>query len=131
MRQKYYSLKAILSKKAQYNVIFGERSNGKTYSVLKYGLERFVKYGEQMAIVRRWREDFTGKRGQVMFDAIVANNEISKLTNGEYTGVYYYASKWYLMYIGEDGKRVVMENPFAYGFAISSMEHDNQQHIHV
>ena len=31
----YYSLQKILKKNAVYNVIFGERSNGKTYSVLK------------------------------------------------------------------------------------------------
>ena len=36
--QKYYSLDRILSKNACYNIIFGERSNGKTYSVLKYAL---------------------------------------------------------------------------------------------
>ena len=35
---KFYSLSAILKKNCTYNVIFGERSNGKTYSVLKYGL---------------------------------------------------------------------------------------------
>ena len=32
--QKYYSLDNILKKNCVYNVIFGERSNGKTYSVL-------------------------------------------------------------------------------------------------
>ena len=60
MRVKYYSLKTILSKDAQYNIIFGERSNGKTYSVLKYGLERYINNNEQMAIIRRWQDDFTG-----------------------------------------------------------------------
>ena len=32
----YYSLDKILSKKATYNLIIGERSNGKTYAVKKY-----------------------------------------------------------------------------------------------
>lgn len=41
-KQKFYSLDNILSHNATYNVIFGERSNGKTYSVLKLGLENFV-----------------------------------------------------------------------------------------
>lgn len=123
MQQKFYSLKNILSKNAQYNVIFGERSNGKTYAVLKYGIERFSKHGEQIAIVRRWGEDFTGKRGVTMFDALTANREIEKLSGGEWTGVYYYGSKWYMCRY-EDDKRVISENPFAYGFSISSMEHD-------
>ena len=35
-KSNYYSLDKILSKNAQYNLIFGERSNGKTYAVLNY-----------------------------------------------------------------------------------------------
>lgn len=123
MKNKYYSLKNILTKNAQYNVIFGERSNGKTYAVLRYGLERFVKHGEQLAIVRRWQDDFTGKRGLTMFDAIVSNGEVTRLTDGAWTGIYYYGSRWYLCRY-EDEKRIVHDIPFAYGFSISSMEHD-------
>lgn len=124
MKMKFYSLKNILSKHAQYNVIFGERSNGKTYSVLKYAIENYAKTGKQLAIVRRWQDDFTGKRGSVMFDSVVTNGEVTKATGGEWTGVYYYASRWYFMRYDEDGKRVTDDIPFAYGFAISSGEHD-------
>lgn len=124
MRRNFYSLKNILSKNAQYNVIFGERSNGKTYAVLKYGLERFIENGEQLAIVRRWRDDFVGKRGATMFDSIVSNGEITKMTNGEWNGIYYWAGRWFLCRIDETGKRETHEKPFAFGFSISSMEHD-------
>lgn len=123
-KQKFYNLKNILSKNAQYNVIFGERSNGKTYSVLKYALDNFGKTGEQLAIVRRWQDDFTGKRGSTMFDSLVANNEVIKATGGEWSGVYYWGSRWFLCRYDENGKRETMEKPFAYGFSISSMEHD-------
>lgn len=121
--QRYYSLKSILSKDAQYNVIFGERSNGKTYAVLKYAIERHIADGSQLAIVRRWQDDFTGKRGLTMFDALVSNNEIAKLTKGEWTNVYYYGSRWYLCKF-EGERRITDEFPFAYGFALTSMEHD-------
>lgn len=124
MKGKFYSLKNILAKGAQYNVIFGERSNGKTYAVLKHGVERFAEAGEQMAVVRRWQDDFTGKRGATMFDALVSNGEIEKITGGQWTNVYYYGSRWFLCRFEEDGKRIQAELPFAYGFSISSMEHD-------
>lgn len=120
---KYYSLKNILTKNAQYNIIFGERSNGKTYSVLKAGIENFANNAKQMAIIRRWQDDFRGKRASTMFDNLVNNNEIAKATNGEWTGVYYYASRWYFCRF-ENEKRIVHEIPFAYSFAISAMEHD-------
>ena len=121
---KYYSLKNILSRNALYNVIFGERSNGKTYSVLKYGLENFAKTGKQIAIVRRWSEDFVGKRGQSMFNALVTNGEIARATNGEWTDVYYYSSRWFLCKYDEKGLRVVDSKPMAYGFSITSEQHD-------
>lgn len=123
-KSKFYSLKNILDKNAQYNVIFGERSNGKTYSVLKYGLEKFCKTGEQMALIRRWREDFIGKRGSSMFQALVTNHEIERLTNGEYTDIYYYASRWFLCKYDEKGNRILNEKPLAFGFSLGSMEHD-------
>ena len=120
---KYYSLKSILSKNAQYNIIFGERSNGKTYAVLKYALEKHIEDNSQLGIIRRWQDDFTGKRGATMFDALVANNEIYKITKGEWTNVYYYGSRWYFCRF-ENEKRITDEFPFAYGFALTSMEHD-------
>lgn len=122
---KFYSLKNILKKKAQYNIIFGERSNGKTYSVLEYAIKKYIETGEQLAIVRRFQEDYKGKRGQVLFDAIVANGMIKDLTLGKWSSVYYYAGKWYLAKYDEKLKKTIHENnPFAYAFAISSMEHD-------
>ena len=121
---RYYSLKNILAKNAQYNIIFGERSNGKTYACLKYGIEQFVNNGSQLAIVRRWQEDFRGKRGATMFDALTVNGEISKITNGEWSGVYYYSGRWYFTNTDDKGNLTKAEEPFAYGFALSNMEHD-------
>lgn len=121
---KYYSLKKILKYNATYNVIFGERSNGKTYAVQEYALERFIKYGEQFAVVRRWQDDFTGKRGSSMFNAIVENGVVKRLTKGEWSGIYYYGSRWFLCRYDEKNTRITDEVPFAYGFAITSQEHD-------
>lgn len=122
-KPEYYSLNQILQYDATYNVIFGERSNGKTYAVLKYAIEQYVTTGHQLALVRRWSEDFIGKRGQTMFDALIANGEISKLTGGEFNSVHYFSSRWYLCKQTEK-ERIVDDTPFAYGFALTSGEHD-------
>lgn len=122
---KYYSLDPILSKDAQYNIIFGERSNGKTYACLTYMIKQYVKNGSQSALIRRWKEDFRGKRGQTMFDALVADGSVSRLTNGEYQNIYYYSGKWYLANPdARTGKMVPAEEPFCWGFALSDQEHD-------
>lgn len=129
MKDKYYRLDAILEKNATYNVIFGERSNGKSYAVLEYALHEFWEHRSQLAIVRRWTDDFIGKRGQMMFASLECNgkgeNMVSKITGGKYTSIYYFASKWYLCrYDDETEKRDVFETPFAFGFSITAQEHD-------
>ena len=41
-KRKYYSLDVIKKKNATYNVIFGERSNGKTFALLKHSVSEWV-----------------------------------------------------------------------------------------
>lgn len=123
-KEKYYRLNKILKCNAQYNVIFGERSSGKTFAVLEYGIKKYVENGEQLAIVRRWDEDFKGKRGQTMFNALVSAGVVSDLTGGGWTDVYYFSSRWYLCKYEENGNRITDETPFCYGFSLTAMEHD-------
>lgn len=123
--QQFYSLEPILKCNAQYNIIFGERSNGKTYATLKYGLDQWSKDGSQLAIIRRWQEDFKGKRGANLFNALVMNGEISKATNGDWDSVYYYSNRWFFSkYDDEKKRKIISDEPFAFAFALSNMEHD-------
>lgn len=127
-KNKFYSLKNILTKDAQYNMIFGERSNGKTYAVLDYAIKNYCEKHEKLAYVRRWQDDFKGKRAPSLFDGHVSNGVIAKYSNNKWTNVHYTGGRWYLCkYIEEDDKepkRIVDSEPFAYAFSISSMEHD-------
>lgn len=122
---KYYSLKKILEYNATYNVIFGERSNGKTFSVEEYGLKNFCETGEQMAMVRRWQDDFRGKRAAEMFSGIVSAGLVEKYSKGKFNCIEYYSSRWYLAKRDEETYKVTRcDVPFCYAFAISAMEHD-------
>lgn len=123
---KYYTLDNILKYNADYNVIYGERSNGKTTAVLAYGLKDYILsgYTNQIAIVRRWEEDFKGKNGQQMFEGIVHLDWIDEWTYGKYNAVYYYSQRWYLANYDEFGEKLAQDDkPFALGFAITSEEH--------
>ena len=42
---KFYSLQRLLDTGADYNIVFGERSNGKTYAALLHGLQNYVTNG--------------------------------------------------------------------------------------
>lgn len=122
---KYYSLKQIQSRECVYNMIFGERSNGKTYAVLEYAIKHFCETGKQLAIIRRWGEDFKGKRGTQMFANHVSNGLVEKYSNGQWHDIHYYAGRWYFCNWDEKlNKRVTDNKPLAYGFTLNAMEHD-------
>ena len=123
-KKDFYSLKNILKTNALYYVIFGGRSNGKTYAVHEYAIKRYIATGEQLAIIRRWSDDFTGKRGRTLFENQVSTRNVEKLTGGLWTDIYYYSSCWYLCTYDDAGERITDKTPFAYGFSISAMEHD-------
>lgn len=122
---KYYSLKQIEKKNATYNVIFGERSNGKTYALLEKGIKDYFEDGSQFAYVRRWKEDVTGRRASRLFGGINENQVVSKYSNGEYTGVVYWAGKFYLCNYDESGKAIYSDSDvIGFTFALSDSEHD-------
>ena len=122
---KYFNLNAILKTNSTYNVIIGERSNGKTYASLKYGVEQYFKNGSQIALIRRWQTDIKGNRASEVFKALLANDEVSKISKGEYEGIHYYGGKYYLCNYGDDGKALYNENDvIAYPFSLSDTEHN-------
>lgn len=121
----YYSIEPILSNNCQYNLIIGERSNGKTYASLELIIRRWWEDGKQGAYIRRWKEDYRGKRGSQLFAAHADSGLISRLTDGEWESVFFYSGKWYLAKHDENlDKLVHQDEPFCYAFALSDMEHD-------
>ena len=121
---KFYSLDNILNKNAKINIVIGERSNGKTYAVLRHALEKYHRQGSKLAIVRRWQDDLKKKRGEAYFNSLVANGVVEEITNGEYSGIEYETNMWYFYKVDDDGKRIRNPEPFAYAFALTSWEHD-------
>ena len=122
---KFYNLKSILKTISTYNMIIGERSNGKTYATLKYGIEQYFKKGSQIAIIRRWQTDIRGNRASEVFKALLSNNEIYKISKGQYQGIHYYGGKYYLCNYGDNGKAIYNDNDvIAYPFSLSDTEHN-------
>ena len=138
-KPQFYNLGKILTYNADYNVIFGKRSNGKTFSVkelilfgyhdkkLGIDINGYFDDGSQGAILRRMEEDFRKGRGATMWKDIIENevngNMVEKASVGKYNNIKFYSMCWYLCKI-EDGKETFCDNePFATAFAISSAEH--------
>lgn len=121
----WYTYDKIDSYHCQYNIIIGERSNGKTYGALLKIINNYIKSGKKGAYIRRYKEDYRGKRGDALFESIEKNGVISRLTNGKYDGVKYQSGRWYFSKFDErTQKKISGDDPFCYGFALSDMEHD-------
>lgn len=123
---KYYDITKVIHKypQAYYYVIYGERSNGKTYSALNYALKNYFEKGEQFAYLRRFAEDIRKKQLTNLFSGHIDNNVIVKLSHGEWEGVTYEGNKFYLNRLDPDtDKTIKSEEPIGFAFDINSMEH--------
>ena len=122
--KQFYNIDTILKEHADYNIIYGQRSNGKTFAALEYAVKRWVKYGEQAAYVRRFAEDMKDAAGASLTAGIVDAGVIQRETGGKYDRIYYYGRQWYLAKEDEKGKLVKANEPFLIGMALTRMEHD-------
>lgn len=121
----FYDIRRLIKDYPQcyYYVVFGERSNGKTYSALDYALERYKKNGEQFAYIRRWGEDIRKKNLSSLFAGHADNGRISTIFSGEWNQIYYSSAKFYLERVNQDGEIERAVDNCGYAFDINSMEH--------
>ncbi|MBO7696329.1 MAG: phage DNA encapsidation protein [Methanobrevibacter sp.] len=128
MATKYYDVKTLINRvpDAHYYIVIGERSNGKTYSILNHCLEDYFKYGHEFVYIRRFDEDIKYSRGSQIFNALINNKVIEKLSHGEWNDVYYYARKWYFRKLDPKNPKntIISDVPFAYAISLTSEEHD-------
>lgn len=125
-KKKYYNISSLIKSypNAQYYMVIGERSNGKTYSALERVLRLNCKTGEQFAYVRRYAEDIRPKYMNQLFAAHVGNGLVNELWNGQWDGITYVSGKFSLFHKDEEAREVVKsEEPIGFCFDLNSMEH--------
>ena len=123
----HYNLDNIDKENALINLIWGERSNGKSYQVKHKKaiipfLESMVKDGmerNRFILIRRLREEITTEKIELYF----ADVDIASLTNNEYNIITYYRKEVYLgKYNIETGKTTRGEK-IGYVVALSTEQH--------
>lgn len=82
---KYFNKKPILALGAEYNIIYGERSNGKTYAALETGLEDFFNGLGFLVYVRRYADEVQPAYMKTLFSPF----DIEKMSNGKYNHISY------------------------------------------
>lgn len=109
-KQKYYRLDKILETDANYYMLLGERSNGKSFAVKEYLLKEAYENDVQFGYVRRWKEDIPSYAVEDYFKDLVMDSDgvehIKRITNGEYSDISVYSGGIYFANVGEDLKLV-------------------------
>lgn len=98
----HYNLDNIDKIGARFNLIYGERSNGKSYQVKhKKGVEKYLKTGRRFILMRRWKEEITSEKIEQYFQDV----DVAKLTDGKFNCITLYRKCLYLsIYDNETGK---------------------------
>ena len=98
----HYNLDNIDKLGARFNLIYGERSNGKSYQVKhKKGVEKYLKTGRRFILMRRWKEEITSEKIEQYFQDV----DVQKLTDGKFNCISLYRKCLYLaIYDNETGK---------------------------
>lgn len=114
--KKYYSLSNIKKCKARYNIIFGKRSNGKTYSVLNEIIKNHSKNGTCGVYIRRFADDITSYNISALFRQCVNNGLLKKYYGDKYDNIIYYGKIFYLC---KDNKKLDI---LCYAVALNTAE---------
>ena len=125
-KPKYFSLADIDKVKSQYKIIFGQRSNGKTWAVLEKILKNYKENKKQGALIRRYLDDIMPSKISTIFNAMIKEGIIAKIFDNEWDTIRYAHRKFYLARSGLDSKgnpKVTLdENPVIFVFALTEEE---------
>lgn len=80
MKLKYFEIRDVFKKYPDMTMylLFGERSNGKTYSCLDYVIQEYAEHGHQGAYIRRSREDIKPAVTAELFKNHIRNGRFDK-----------------------------------------------------
>lgn len=98
----YYNIDTIAKEDAIINIIYGERSGGKSYQAKhKMGVLKYLKTGKRFILMRRWKEEITTEKVEQYF----ADVDVCSLTDNKYNCISMYKKQLFLSnYDNETGK---------------------------
>lgn len=108
----YYKLDEILKTNAQYNIIYGQKGNGKSFAIAEHCVKDFVENGKKVVYMRRYREDIKTVDVERYWSNIVSKGVVKKFTHGKYTDIVAYQQR---LYLAKKGKNDNLEKGPCFG----------------
>lgn len=116
-KQNYYSCEDILQENADYNMLLGERSNGKSYSVKHQCIDDYIEKNFGFIYLRRYTVEIKNFMVQSYFNDV----DVKKVTKGKYEAIDVYRSGIYLC--NYQGDKLVREVQCGLVMALSTATH--------
>jgi hypothetical protein len=113
----HYNIDDLVSRNADFNILFGERSNGKSYQLKhKRGVIKYLETGKKFILVRRFREEITNEKIEKYFDDV----DVEKLTKGKYNCITVYRKQIYLGVFDPEKFKINRGEKIGYAMALST-----------
>ena len=119
-KQQYYNIKPLLELDAEYNIIMGERSNGKTYSVLNLMLDDFFKTGRKGAYIRRYADEITPANMKFLFSPF--EELIEKKSKGKYNKIGFRGKQFNIGLYDFEKSKWLSQEPLCFVAALNTWE---------
>ena len=119
IKQIHYSIDNIDKENANYNLIYGEKSNGKSYAVKHKAIYNYLNTGNRFILLRRWKEDITN----LWIEQYFADVDVEKITDKKYNCITCYRKVLYFsIYDVNTGKTQRIEK-IGYVMSLSTEQH--------
>lgn len=119
-KQVHYNLDNIKKENANFNLIYGEKSNGKSYQVKhKEAILHYLETGNRFILLRRWKEDITN----LWIEQYFSDVDVEKLTNGKYNCITVYRKVLYFSVYDVELGKVKRFEKIGYVMSLSTEQH--------
>lgn len=133
IKQIHYNIDNISKEHANFNLIYGEKSNGKSYQVKhkkaiipylesrqkELLLQNAIENNERFILLRRWKEDISN----LWIEQYFADVDVEKLTNGKYNCITCYRKVLYLSVYDLENAKTKRYEKIGYVMALSTEQH--------
>lgn len=114
---KHYNIDNLVNENADFNILYGERSNGKSYQLKhKRAVIKYLETGKRFILLRRFREEITSTGIEQYFQDV----DVETLTKGKYNCITQYRKQIYLGNYSIEKMKVIRGEKIGYAMALST-----------
>lgn len=119
-KKTHYNIDAIASKGCMYNLIYGSRSDGKSYQVKhKMAVVKYVKTHRRFILLRRWSEEIKTDKIEQYFSDV----DVTGITEGRYNCIVMYRQQLFFATYDFDKCKTVRGEKIGYVMSLNAEQH--------